>query len=105
MKLNIPSGHDRGQPVKDVQNCADCKYSKMFGTNREQGLLFNSEEPEIAIQWLGAFKLLFKTGFYSWGFCLTGIRIYGLKQTKIFFFSFLFVKKSFSSSPPVLGNG
>ena len=55
MKLNIPPGRDRGQPVKDVQNCADCKYSKMSGTNREQGLLFNSEEPEIVIQWLAAF--------------------------------------------------
>ena len=50
MKLNIPPGRDRGQPVIDVQNCADCKYSKMSGTNKEQCLLFNSKEPEIVIQ-------------------------------------------------------
>lgn len=34
----------------DVRNCADSIYNKMFGTNVERYLLFNSEEPEIVIK-------------------------------------------------------
>lgn len=58
MKLNIPLGSDGAQPMMYVRSCVDCKYNKMsvqhliviVGTNREQCLLFNSEEPEIVIK-------------------------------------------------------
>lgn len=50
VKLNIPLDVDGGQPIIDVRNCADCKYSKMFGTDRKQCLMFKSQEPEIVIK-------------------------------------------------------